>query len=79
MADEETIPVLIEYRIPNQSLLSEISLPGTSGGEVNLQSGTEWYVKAILNNDRKSRKKKNNFVIVQLEIYAKDEWVDCTV
>lgn len=64
LADEETVPVLLEYLVPNQTLLSEISMPGTQSGEVILHSGTEWYVKAIKNNDRKHRKKRNNYVIV---------------
>jgi hypothetical protein len=59
--------------VPNQSLLSEISIPGTKSGEVVMHSGTEWYVKAVKNNDRKSKKKRNNYVIVQLEIYARDD------
>ena len=72
-ADKETVPVLIEYQVPNHYLLDQISLPGTKSGVLLLNSGTEWYVKAILNNDRKSRKKRNNFVIIQLEIYAREE------
>ena len=67
------MPVLLEYIVPNQTLLSEISIPGPQSGEVIFHSGTEWFVKAVKNNDRKSKKKRNNYVIVQLEIYAKDD------
>ena len=72
-SEPDTLPVLLEYLVPHRDLLSnQLTLPGTRTDEIVFIAGSEWFVKDVLNNDRKSRKKRNNFVTIQLEIYAKE-------
>ena len=76
IADEDTMPVLLEYIIPDHNLYQRLQNVGMRPGEVIIESGTEWFVKGIKNNSSKHKKMKDNFVIIQLEIYTKEEFKD---
>ena len=68
--EPDTMAVLLEYQLTSQDQINRFSSPGLNSGEIILDSGIEWIVKAVKKN---TERKKAYHTIITLEIYESGE------